>query len=228
VQEQHGVWERIFASFDASRERTWPHVARFLRAVPAGTRVLDLMAGNGRHTALSLKAGHEAWWADWSRPMARLVRSRTPQARIVVGDATRLPFRHDAFDACIFVAGLHGVRDPAGRHACLRELRRVLRPGGRAQITVWSRNAPRFRDQGDPGQGLDVTIPWRAHGHDETRTYHLYTSAGIRQAAEQAGLRVLGVQEVAVVSREADNLVADVAVPGEPCKHPNAGPTDRL
>lgn len=213
VRDQHGVWERITASFDRSRQRRWSHVEAFLAGLPPRSRVLDLMAGNGRHTAAVLDARHEAWWCDWNRPMARVAAARFPDAAVVVADATRLPFANSSFDACIYVAGLHGIPSPGKRLDSLRGMLRVLRPDGPAQITVWSRASPRFRDMGDPDRPLDVQIPWRAHGHDEARSYHLYTPDALRDDLEAAGLAVERLEERAVVGREPDNLVAWVRHP---------------
>jgi SAM-dependent methyltransferase len=189
-------------------------VAAFLATLPPGSRVLDLMAGNGRHLPLVLDAGHRATWLDWSRPAARIAARRHPQADLVVADATAVPLADGSFDAAIVVAGLHSIPTADGRARGLAELRRVLRPGGRAQVTVWSRDAPRFRAEGTPGEPVDVTIPWRSHGHDEPRSYHLYTPAALRRDAEAAGFQVEREHQVAVVSRQGpDNLVAELRRP---------------
>jgi len=209
--DQHRVWEAIAASFDQSRTRRWPHVEAFLDTLPRGALVLDLMAGNGRHTACIVERGQDALWIDWSRPAARIVRRRLPMVDTVVADATHLPLADASVDAAIVVAGLHSLPTPAARRACLRELRRVLLPGGRAQVTVWSRDAPRFAAQGTPGQPLDVVLPWRSHGHDEARTYHLYTPDALRADVGAAGFHVMREAQVAVVSRTTpDNLVVEV------------------
>jgi tRNA (uracil-5-)-methyltransferase TRM9 len=213
VRSQHGVWERIAHSFDMSRQRTWPHVERFLAQLRPESRVLDLMAGNGRHTASILKADHEAAWVDWSRPAAAIAAERYPDALVVVGDATHLPFPDDWFDACIFVAGLHSLPTAKQREASLLELHRVLRPGGVAQVTVWSRDAPKFRKEGVPGKPVDVKIPWRSHGHDEDRRYHLYTRDALRSKVMQAGFEVERGAAVAIVAKEPDNLVVEVRKP---------------
>ncbi len=214
MRNQHAVWERIAESFDRNRTRTWPHVEEFLQRLPPNARVLDLMAGNGRHTRSIVAGGHQATWFDWSRPAARIAARRYQDAAVVVGDATQLPFCAGAFDAAIFVAGLHSIPTAQGRAASLRELHRVLRPGGLAQVTVWSRDAPRFAELGEPGKELDVELPWRSDGHDEARAYHLYTAPGLRRDCEAASLQVVHAAMVAVVSREgADNLVAEVVRP---------------
>ncbi len=204
--DQHRAWETIAESFDRSRTRTWPHVDRFLAGLSPG-RVLDLMTGNGRHVPSIQHGGHDAVVLDWARPLVKIAATRH-DVDGVAGDATRLPFADSTFDACVYVAGLHGIPTAEGRAQSLAELRRVLRPGGKAQITVWSRDAPRFRDEGTPGEPVDVVIPWRSDGHDVARAYHLYTASTLRRDVEAAGLHVTGEAEASVVS-EADNLVIE-------------------
>ncbi|MEK6985541.1 MAG: methyltransferase domain-containing protein [Candidatus Thermoplasmatota archaeon] len=211
-RSQHAVWEAIASSFDRNRTRTWPHVEAFLRGLPSGSRVLDLMGGNGRHLAPALAAGHRAVWLDFSRPASHIVGKRYPEAAVVVADATRLPLADAAFDACLFVAGLHSLPTTAARAESLAELHRVLRPGGMAQVTVWSRDAPRFRDQGTLGEPLDVVIPWKSDGHDAPRHYFLYTPQALTRELESAGFLVEQVTHATVVAAE-DNLVAQVRRP---------------
>lgn len=212
MRDQQSLWEGIADSFDRTRTRAWPHVEAFLRALPPASRVLDLMGGNGRHLPAALDAGHDAVWSDFSRPAARIVAARYPRAHTVAADARHLPFADACFDACIFVAGLHAVPDAPARADCLAELHRVLRPGGQAQVTVWSRDAARFRDQGEPGQPLDVVLPWRSHGHDAQRHTFLYTPGALLVDLEAAGFTVTSLESVTVVT-EADNLVAVVRKP---------------
>lgn len=206
MRDQRATWDAIAASFDRTRQRPWGHVVAFLQGLPAGARVLDVMAGNGRHSLCALDAGMACVWLDWSRRLATLSSARLPEVPHVVADAVALPFADASFDAAISVAGLHGLPDPAARRASLRELRRVLRPGAPAQVTVWSRHAPRFRDL--PAEEHDVVVPWRADGLDEERSYHLYTATTLRRDLEAAGLTVEGVEQRAIASEEPDNLVA--------------------
>jgi SAM-dependent methyltransferase len=212
---QHRAWEEIAHSFDRNRKRTWPHVDQFLASLPPGSRVLDLMGGNGRHLGPGLAHGLDMVWTDWSRPAASIVRGHHSAAAAVVADATSLPFADASFDACIFVAGLHSIPTPAGRAACLAELRRILKRGARVQVTVWSRDAPRFRAEGAPGRPFDVVIPWRSDGHDVPRHYHLYTPAALRDELEEAGMVVEAEGHERIVSRDdPDNLVAVARRPG--------------
>ncbi|MGB0653179.1 MAG: class I SAM-dependent methyltransferase [Thermoplasmatota archaeon] len=212
AQDQHRVWETIAESFDATRQRPWSVVTEFLADLPPGQRLLDLMAGNGRHAALAKEAGHDAWWCDWSRPAARLAAGHLV-GPVVVGDATALPFAGASFDACIYIAGLHGIPAPEGRVASLAELRRVLSPGGRALVTVWAREAPRFAEEGPPGEPFDLVVPWRRDGHEEQRTYHLYTEAALRADLEAAGLLVERLWLAALGGKAGDNWCAIAVAP---------------
>lgn len=166
------------------------------------------MAGNGRHTRIADDLGHDGVWLDWSKAAAKIA---TPRLRgaVVVGDAERLPFVDAAFDAVLLTAALHGIETPGGRAACLAEARRVLRPGGVVQMTVWSREAPRFCDLKLPAGPADVVVPWRANGLEELRHYHLYTRDELRRVVEAAGFGIVALSEVAIAAAEPDNLVLE-------------------
>ena len=116
---------------------------RLVRAVAAQqpARVLDLATGSG-DVLLALERHHayteRAVGADFCFPM--LQRAQAKKARnLLVGDGTRLPFPDASFDAVTIAWGLRNFAD---RLAGLREMRRVLRPGGHAYVLEFSHPAP--------------------------------------------------------------------------------------
>jgi SAM-dependent methyltransferase len=58
------------------------------------------------------------------------------QVRFVHGDAEALPFERDAFDAAIYACNGIGHLTAAGKGRALRELARVIRPGGAALLSA--------------------------------------------------------------------------------------------
>src|SRR3954469_19054601 len=101
-------------------------------AVQPGDRVLDAACGTGDLAIADLKRGAtKVTGLDFSERM--LERARRKDARIewVQGDLLALPFADATFDAATVGFGVRNVADLA---ASLRELRRVLRPGGRVVI----------------------------------------------------------------------------------------------
>jgi demethylmenaquinone methyltransferase/2-methoxy-6-polyprenyl-1,4-benzoquinol methylase len=112
---------------------------RLVRAVAAQrpARVLDLATGSGdvllalqRHRAYT----ESAVGADFCLPMLRQARAKKAR-NLLVGDGLHLPFPAVSFDAVTIAWGLRNFAD---RLAGLREMRRVLRPGGRAYVLEFS------------------------------------------------------------------------------------------
>lgn len=112
---------------------------------------------------------------DLSPAMLALARRRLgSRAILVVADAGRLPFRSQGFDLAVSASALHYWRDPI---ATLREIRRVLRPGGRIAITDWcaDRWIDRLRDR-----FLRLVEPAHFRVHRAAELAGLLAQAGFR------------------------------------------------
>jgi demethylmenaquinone methyltransferase/2-methoxy-6-polyprenyl-1,4-benzoquinol methylase len=93
-----------------------------------GDVVLDVATGTGAVAAELLRAkGCSVVGVDQSPEMLAVARRRLPELRFVEASAEDLPFEDEFFDALAFTYLLRYVDDPA---ATLRELARVVRPGG--------------------------------------------------------------------------------------------------
>jgi demethylmenaquinone methyltransferase/2-methoxy-6-polyprenyl-1,4-benzoquinol methylase len=104
---------------------------RWRRAMVAGIepgRVLDVACGTGLVTRELVRRGCSVVGLDQSPDMLAEARRRLPDVRFVAGEAERLPFADREFDALTFTYLLRYVDD---RLATMRELARVVRPGGR-------------------------------------------------------------------------------------------------
>jgi demethylmenaquinone methyltransferase/2-methoxy-6-polyprenyl-1,4-benzoquinol methylase len=100
--------------------------------VRPGDEVLDAACGTGDFALADLAAGAErVVGLDFSEAMLERARRKAPQVEWVRGDMLALPFGDASFDAA--TVGF-GVRNVADLDLSLRELRRVLRPGGRLAI----------------------------------------------------------------------------------------------
>ncbi|HVM44856.1 MAG TPA: class I SAM-dependent methyltransferase [Candidatus Thermoplasmatota archaeon] len=120
-------WDEMRAEFfsEAVRERAIAAVG-----VAPGTRALDVGAGSGFVASALLAAGAQVDAVDASPEMVELLRRRGVAAR--VADAERLPFENGTFDRAFANMCLHHVERPG---VALREMARVLRPGGRLAVT---------------------------------------------------------------------------------------------
>ena len=129
-------YDRMGAVLSFGQDPRWRRA--LVRAVDPrpGERVLDVATGTGMVAeALARRSACEVVGLDQSEAMlagarARVDRDAALSARVslVQGEAERLPFADDEFDALTFTYLLRYVDD---RAATMRELARVVRPGGR-------------------------------------------------------------------------------------------------
>jgi MPBQ/MSBQ methyltransferase len=107
---------------------------------PAGAqreRALDAGCGTGFQTAILLELGYETLGVDLSAGLLSMARKRCAGARLLQGDLLALPWRDETVDLVVSCGStLSFVGDP-GR--AVRELARVLRPGGRLFLEVEQR-----------------------------------------------------------------------------------------
>jgi demethylmenaquinone methyltransferase/2-methoxy-6-polyprenyl-1,4-benzoquinol methylase len=119
----------------AFQDRRWRRaVVRAVAARP-GDRVLDLAAGTGTSSQPFAELGATVVPCDLSLGMLAVGKQARPGLPFTAGDATRLPFADEVFDAVTISFGLRNVVDPA---AALTEMARVTRPGGRLVICEFS------------------------------------------------------------------------------------------
>src|SRR5207247_11261612 len=124
------VYDAMNRTMTAGLDRRWrAETAR--RVVSPGDRVLDACCGTGDLAVAAQRAGGKVIGLDFSERMLERARAKSDQVEWVQGDALALPFEDGSFDAATVGFGVRNLDDLEGG---LRELRRVLRRGGRVGI----------------------------------------------------------------------------------------------
>ncbi|MGH8671907.1 MAG: class I SAM-dependent methyltransferase [Burkholderiales bacterium] len=126
-------YDRISASIADSIE----HCVQRL-AIRPGERVLDVATGTGWTARRAAARGASVIGVDIGADLIEAARSIASEARLPiefqVGDAEKLWFEDESFDAVISTCGVMFVRDP---EAAAAELTRVCKKGGRLGLTTW-------------------------------------------------------------------------------------------
>jgi demethylmenaquinone methyltransferase/2-methoxy-6-polyprenyl-1,4-benzoquinol methylase len=119
-------YDRVGAALSFGQDPLW---RRFLVSrLPPGGHVLDVATGTGLVAAELLRRGFQVTGLDQSPDMLEVARERfAGRIELVQASAEDTPFEDDAFDHLTVTYLLRYVDDPA---ATMRELARVVRPGG--------------------------------------------------------------------------------------------------
>jgi demethylmenaquinone methyltransferase/2-methoxy-6-polyprenyl-1,4-benzoquinol methylase len=125
------VYDAMNRVMTAGLDVRWRRIAAAAIVRP-GDRVLDAACGTGDLALAARDAGAaEVVGVDFSPRMLERARRKSPAIEWVQGDILALPFADGSFDAA--TVGF-GIRNVADLEQGLRELRRVLRPGGRLAV----------------------------------------------------------------------------------------------
>ena len=119
--------------FRYSRRRLDACLDRWLPARGDGARLLDVGCGTGHHMARLAERGYTVAGVDGSDEMLQHARTINPGAAIERSDVESLPFPDASFDYVICIEVLRYLPSSA---RCLREMARVLKPGGTCLATA--------------------------------------------------------------------------------------------
>ncbi len=216
-------YDRVGAVMSFGQDPAWRRALVDAIDPRAGMRILDVATGTGMVAFALAGRGAEVLGLDQSEAMlggARARLERTPELAdrlsFVLGEAEALPFADGEFDALSFTYLLRYVDD---RTATLRELARVVRPGGRIGMVEFGvPSDPTLRAlwrihtrAGLPLLGRAVSRSWYQVGRflgPNIEQFHvsepdlpaLWRTAGIGHAAQRdlsfgAGILVTGIRD---------------------------------
>ncbi len=195
-----GVFDSVASRYDVMNDvmslglhRVWKAYTLAVSGVREGQRVLDIAGGTGDLAlAFARKVGTrgEVVHTDINAAMLSTGRDRLVDAGVVlptvVCDAEKLPFASDRFDV---VSVAFGLRNMTHKDLALREMQRVLKPGGRLLVLEFSRVAAPLRRAYDwySFQVLPRLGRWVAGDEASYR----YLAESIRMHPDQAELRAM-------------------------------------
>jgi ubiquinone/menaquinone biosynthesis C-methylase UbiE len=129
-------YSRQARSYDETRGASPSVVAALEEALAGapGRRLADVGGGTGNYALALRERGWDPLVIDRTEEM--LARAARKGLRTLLADATSLPLPEASHDAAMLVSMLHHVDD---RPAAIEEAKRILRPGGRLAIKMYTR-----------------------------------------------------------------------------------------
>ncbi|KAI8810535.1 S-adenosyl-L-methionine-dependent methyltransferase [Cladochytrium replicatum] len=203
----HTVYNHIADHFSATRYKAWPVVEDFLQNLSPGSLGADVGCGNGKY--MGVNPNVMVLGSDVSSKLVEICHERGFE--VLVSNNLELPYRSNSFDFCLSIAVIHHFSNSDRRVQALKEISRILRPGGRMLVFVWAfeqQGRRKFEDQ-------DVFVPWQKWEQNTTtnagnagqssdagndtggkvynRYYHLFKEKELETEMEKiAGIKVVG------------------------------------
>jgi tRNA (uracil-5-)-methyltransferase TRM9 len=154
-----------------------------------GGKLLNVGCAHGPDF-IPFKESFELYGVDFSPKMLELAQKYAEKYQFKVelkeADARSLPYANDSFDWAIAVAIYHHIEGDGERLKALKELYRVLKPGGEAFITVWNKWQSRFWFR-----PKDIQVPWKNKDEILYRYYHLFSYGELEKLLRQASFEVI-------------------------------------
>ncbi|XP_030094873.2 probable tRNA methyltransferase 9B isoform X1 [Serinus canaria] len=150
-QHVHSVYENTAAYFSDLQTKAWPRVRNFLLEQKPGSLVVDIGCGTGKY--LSVNSQVYNLGCDYCEGLVEIAKKKGDE--VLVCDNLNLPFRDQCFNAVISIGVIHHFSTKQRRIKAIKEMARILTPGGQIMIYVWAMEQKnrRFEKQ-------DVFVPW--------------------------------------------------------------------
>lgn len=133
-------------AFGHTRHHVWELMLDFMSRLKNGETLVDVGAGNARLLDV-VPQGVNYIGIEPSGSLREFARRRLAsheQSKMMAGGFTKLEIEDEIADAVTCVAVLHHVPGTDDRKASVKELHRILKPGGSLILSVWNLRAKRF------------------------------------------------------------------------------------
>lgn len=182
MEEQYvkNVYETIANNFSSTRFSKWNWITDFVISKPLNSNILDIGCGNGRNM---LYEGYNFTGIDNCENFIKICINRG--LNVLAGDMTNIPFKDNSFDYIICIASFHHLSTIERRQKALKEMKRILKPGGEILISVWSINQEHNKKLNFKyGNNM---IPWKDKktGKIEQRYYYIFEKSELTELISQ-------------------------------------------
>ena len=179
------VYEQIAPHFNNTRTYKWSWISEFLDSIKTNSLVYDLGCGNGRN--MSHQNLHFIG-VDNCEKFINICNSK--QLNVLCANIICVPLKNGSADAIICIAVLHHLSNFENRLLAFQEMKRLIKPGGKILISVWSINQPTKTRRHFNNYGHNMVL-WNNLGKIYERNYYIFKLEEIKVLIKYAGLLIL-------------------------------------
>lgn len=193
-----GVYSKIADHFNDTRQYQWSWIRDFMMDYTRGDTIYDIGCGTGRN--IDPNVFYRGHYEKESDPFPTCVgvdncfefveMCQNKGLTAIQSDMSNIPLEDDSADGILSIASFHHLANETRRIQALKEMKRLIRRGGKILLSVWSIQQPEktrrvFEDYGD------TIVPWGKKDEQYDRYYYIFRIDEIRELFEKVGLIVV-------------------------------------
>lgn len=193
IEQNKKVYNAIASRFSRTRDFLWDDLKIMRRFVTSEDTIVDLGCGNGRLYQLFRDLQVNYIGIDQSDELIRIARERFPGERFLVADMRDTHLKDNIADVVFCIAALQHMPTEETRVGVLKEMKRILKPGGTIVMLNWNLYSDWARKKYVGNEQSDFMIPWKdAEGNVlGERYYHGFFLEELHDLATAAGLEIV-------------------------------------
>lgn len=179
------VYENIAERFNHTRSYKWDWINDFLNQYKDNSLIYDLGCGNGRNMNYD---NLRFIGVDNCNNFINICKSKN--LNVINSNIIDIPLQNDSADAIICIAVLHQLSNEINRIKALTEMKRLVKPGGKILLSVWSINQPQKTRRKFNNYGNNIVL-WNNYGKIYERYYYIFKLDEIKTLFKKAGLLMI-------------------------------------
>ena len=183
IEEKHveQVYSKIAKQFNNTRHYKWNYVEKFINEQPKNSTIVDIGCGNGRNMK---NKNYKFIGIDTCLEFIEICTNQGLSA--IYGGMTDIPLKENLCNSIISIASFHHLSTVQRRLRCFSEMNRILKPGGKLLLTVWSKTQPektkrKFKNYGDN------YVSWKNKNDTYHRYYYIFKTDELIELAHKSG-----------------------------------------
>jgi len=190
---QQDAWNAIAKIWKGYRQKPFRDIQTFIDIILASKpgRILEIGCGSARNLVNFARNGFQCFGIDFSEEMLNYARQFAKDNKIKLGLkygwAQNIPFPRNSFDYVLNIAVIHHLKKEDRFHS-LKEMLRIMKPGGIAIVTAWNKFNPKF------WKFLlkkETFIPWKINDIVYHRYYYFFSFFELKNLIKKAGFKII-------------------------------------
>lgn len=188
-EEQEKVWDALAEQWYHFRQQQFRDVGAEIGDISGMKpgKILEIGCGSGRNLLPFAKQGFDCYGIDFSKNMIKFAKEYCKKYNFKINlkkaRAEELPFQDSSFDYVLSIATLHHLNRKE-QELAVKEMARVLKPGGIALVAVWSKFPMSIFIK-------QKYISWTVKGKTYWRYHYLFTPFELKRLLRKHGFKIM-------------------------------------